>query len=110
MKVLKRLLIAVVAIVALVVVIGLLLPRTRHLERSIEIDAPASVVFAQINGFRHFNDWSPFVAVMPKASYAFEGPEFGVGSKISWVLATMVWLPFSASGSATSQLIFEPTP
>lgn len=87
MKVLKRLLIAAVAIVVLVVVIGLLLPRTRHLERSIEIDAPASVVFAQINGFRHFNDWSPFMAVMPEASYAFEGPDYGVGSKLSWEAA-----------------------
>jgi effector-binding domain-containing protein len=34
---------------------------------------------------RHFNDWSPFVATMPEASYSFEGPDFGVGSTISWV-------------------------
>ncbi len=87
MKVLKRLLIAVVAILVIVVVVGLLLPRTRHLERSVEIAAPVSVVFAQINGLRNFNDWSPFMAVMPDASYDFDGPDFGVGSKISWVVA-----------------------
>ena len=84
MKVLKRLLIAVVAILVIVIVIGLLLPRTRHVERSVEIDAPACVVFSQVNGFHNFNDWSPFMAVMPDASYAFEGPDFGVGSKITW--------------------------
>jgi effector-binding domain-containing protein len=97
MKVLKRLLIAAVAIVVLAIVIGLLLPRTRHLERSIEIDAPASVVFAQINGFRHFNDWSPFMAVMPEASYTFEGPDYGVGSKLSWEVPG----PKPESGSQT---------
>jgi len=84
MKMLKRLLIAVGAILVIAVVIGLLLPRTRHVERSVEIDAPACVVFAQLNGFRTFNDWSPFMAVMPDASYGFEGPDYGVGSKITW--------------------------
>jgi effector-binding domain-containing protein len=48
------------------------------------IDAPPSVVFSQVNGLRHFNDWSPWVAVMPDAEYTFEGPDFGVGSTIRW--------------------------
>lgn len=84
MKVLKRLLIGIVAIFVILVVIGFLLPRTRHVERSVMIDAPACVVFAQVNGFQNFTDWSPFVAIMPGASYSYEGPEFGVGSKITW--------------------------
>lgn len=84
MKTLKRLAIAVVAIIVVILVIGVLLPRTRHVERSVTIDAPVGVVFAQVNGFRHFNDWSPFVAVMPDATYAFEGPDFGVGAKMAW--------------------------
>ena len=84
MKVLKRILIALVVIVVILVVIGFLLPKTRHVERSVVIDAPPCVVFAQVNGFRDFNDWSPFMAVVPDAEYSFEGPDFGVGSKISW--------------------------
>ncbi len=84
MKVLKKLMIGVVAIVVILLVIGFLLPRTRHVERSVIIDAPASVIFAQVNGFQNFNEWSPFVAVMPNASYGFEGPDYGVGSKITW--------------------------
>lgn len=87
MKVLKRLLFGVVAIFVILLVIGFLLPRTRHVERSVAIGAPACVVFAQVNGFRNFNDWSPFVAVMPDASYSFEGPDFGVGAKIRWEAA-----------------------
>ena len=86
MKVLKKILIAIVVIVVLIVVVGFILPKTRHVERSIVIDAPPCVVFAKVNGFRSFNDWSPFVAVMPDAEYEFTGPDFGVGAKIAWTV------------------------
>ena len=97
MKVLKRILIGLVAIFVILLVIGFLLPRTRHTERSVVIDAPACVVFSQVNGFKNFNDWSPWVAVMPDATYTFEGPDFGVGAKISWEVAE----PESEVGSQT---------
>ena len=84
MKALKRIFFVLVALVLIFVVVGFVLPRQRHVERSIFIDAPPSVVFSQVNGFKSFSDWSPFVAVMPDAEYGFEGPEFGVGSKMSW--------------------------
>jgi effector-binding domain-containing protein len=84
MKVLKRIFFVLVALVLIFVIVGFVLPRQRHVDRSIFIDAPPSVVFSQVNGFRNFTDWSPFVAVMPDAEYAYEGPDFGVGSKISW--------------------------
>lgn len=84
MKLLKGLVIALIAVAAAFVVVGFLLPKARHLERSVVIDAPPCVVFARVNGFRHFNDWSPFVAVMPEATYSFEGPDFGVGSSMTW--------------------------
>ncbi len=84
MKTIKRLFFALIAVLVILVVIGFLLPRQRHVERSVFIDAPPSVVFSQVNGLRHFNDWSPWVAVMPDAEYTFEGPDFGVGSKMSW--------------------------
>jgi effector-binding domain-containing protein len=97
MKVLKRILIALVAIVVILVVIGFLLPKTRHVERSVVIDATPCAVFAQVNGLRNFNDWSPFVAVSPDAEYGYEGPDFGVGSKITWNIAG----PEPESGSQT---------
>ena len=97
MKVLKRIFFALVAVILILVVIGFLLPRQRHVERSVFIDAPPSVVFSQVNGFRNFNDWSPWVAVMPDAEYVFEGPDFGVGSKMSWLADE----PRRESGSQT---------
>lgn len=97
MKVIKRLFFALIAVLVILVVIGFLLPRQRHVERSIFIDAPPSVVFSQVNSYRHFNDWSPWVALMPDAEYTFEGPEFGVGSKMSWSATE----PRPESGSQT---------
>ncbi|MFV2072952.1 MAG: SRPBCC family protein, partial [Thermoanaerobaculales bacterium] len=84
MKTLKKTLISILLLVALVVVIGFFLPRTGHVERSITIDAPPCVVFATVNGLQSFNDWSPFVALNPGAEYSYEGPGFGVGAKMSW--------------------------
>lgn len=86
MKVLKKIFIGMVALLVIIIVIGFILPGSRQVERSVVIDAPACVVFAKINGLRHFNDWSPFVAVMPDATYSFEGPDFGVGSAMKWEL------------------------
>lgn len=97
MKVLKRIFFVFVALVLIFVVVGFILPRQRHVERSIFIDAPPSVVFSQVYGLRNFNDWSPFVAVMPDAEYSYEGPDFGVGSKMSWAVTG----PRPESGSQT---------
>lgn len=97
MKILKKILIALVVVVILAVVIGFLLPSAERVERSTVIDAPPPVVFAQVNGHRHFNQWSPYVAVMPDAEYEWSGPDFGVGSTISWTTPG----PKAASGSRT---------
>lgn len=81
---LKKLLIVVVLIVILFFVIGLFLPSTAHVERSTQIQAPKSLIFAAVNGYRNFNQWSPWSDRDPNAEYAFEGADLGVGAKMSW--------------------------
>jgi effector-binding domain-containing protein len=76
--------IAAAAVVGLFVVVGFLLPRTAHVERAIVIDAPPATVFTVLNGFRQFNKWSPWAGIDPAATTTYEGPEFGVGAKMSW--------------------------
>jgi effector-binding domain-containing protein/carbon monoxide dehydrogenase subunit G len=83
--VLKRLALAVVVLCVLLAVIGMLLPRQVHVERSIVIDAPRATVYSLLDGFKQFNKWSPWAALDPNAKYTREGPEFGVGAKQSWV-------------------------
>jgi len=84
MRILKRLIYGLVLLVILLAVFGLLLPDSAHMERSIAIKAPADKVFARVNDLRAFNDWSPWHGIDPKTEYHFEGPDSGVGAKVTW--------------------------
>ena len=55
-----------------------------QVSRSITIDRPANKVFKAVNSMHHFNKWSPWAQLDPEAKYQYDGPEFGVGSKMSW--------------------------
>ena len=84
----KKLLKGIVWILAAVVVIfiggGYLLPDEVSLQRQVAINAPPEKVFALVSGYKRFNEWSPWAELDPKAVYTFEGPESGVGAKMSW--------------------------
>jgi uncharacterized protein YndB with AHSA1/START domain len=84
MKILKKIVIGVVALLALLVLIGFMLPAKTHVARSVVINAPAETVFTLINNFHEFNRWSPWAQRDPETRYQFEGPESGVGAKMSW--------------------------
>jgi hypothetical protein len=68
----------------LLAVIGLLLPSSAQVERSTLIDAPASAIFPHLNSMRAFHAWSPWSDIDPDTQYGFEGPDQGVGSRMSW--------------------------
>ncbi len=84
MKVLKILVVIVVLLIAGVFAYGLTLPNTSHMVRSATIDAPACTVYAQLDNYRNFNLWSPWLQYDPNAQYVIEGPARGVGAKQSW--------------------------
>lgn len=102
MKVLKWLLLTVVALAILIAGGGLLLPSHSHLERSALIERPAEDVFVALNSFARFNEWSPWFEMDPKAAYTYGGPESGVGAKLAWV--------GDSSVGSGSQEIIESTP
>lgn len=87
MKVLKYLVLGLLALVVLAVGVSFFLPDKAHVERSIVIDRPPSVVYAMLNGFKRFNEWSPWAALDPSAKYEYSGPETGVGAKMAWTSA-----------------------
>ncbi|HEV8374675.1 MAG TPA: SRPBCC family protein [Candidatus Polarisedimenticolia bacterium] len=84
MRVLKRILIGLVVLVALLAGVGMMLPQKVHVERSATIAAPPATVFTVLNGFVQFNKWSPWFDLDPKAQYTYEGPARGVGARMSW--------------------------
>lgn len=84
MKFIKYLLICLVSLAVLLGAAGLFLPDSAHVERSITINAPASEVFPLVNNMKRFNEWSPWAAIDPNASYEYSGPDAGPGATMSW--------------------------
>lgn len=80
----KKILLIVVAVLVVIAIIGFLLPRNVHVERSITVDRPASLVYAAINSFQLFPKWSPWQDLDPKMQQSMEGPREGVGAKLVW--------------------------
>lgn len=75
----------VLFLLAAFVATGYLLPKQVHIERSITVDRPASMMFELLNSYRHFNDWSPWTGRDPNAEFVISGPESGVGARMSWI-------------------------
>ena len=81
---LKKLSFAILLLLTAIVAGGLFLPHQFHVERSITVDRPASVVFTLLNNFQAFNEWSPWAARDPEATYEYSGPQSGPGARMSW--------------------------
>lgn len=75
---------ALLAIVFALVVIVLMRPDEFHVERSLAMDAPREKIFAQVNDFHKWDDWSPWAKIDKNAKLSFEGPESGPGAVFKW--------------------------
>jgi hypothetical protein len=83
-NIVRRLFYIVLALVGLCLVAGLFLPNSAHVERSIATSASPATVYGIVNGFKRFNEWSPWFELDPQAKYTYAGPESGVGAKMAW--------------------------
>lgn len=81
---LKKILIALAAIIAIIVIVVAMQPSEFRVERSTTIAAPVSTVFAQVNDLHKWDAWSPWAKLDPNAKISFEGPESGAGSILHW--------------------------
>lgn len=80
---LKKLLVGVVVVIAVLLVVVQTRPGTYHVERTTVIAAPAEAVFGTINDFHTFPQWSPWQHLDPNMKVTVEG-EPGVGQKYHW--------------------------
>jgi hypothetical protein len=81
---LKKILIGLVAIVAVFAVVVALQPSEYRVARSTTVSAPAPDVFAQVNDFHNWDAWSPWAKLDPAAKATFEGPPAGQGAVFAW--------------------------
>ena len=80
----KKILIGLIALLVVLAVVGLILPRHVLVKRSVTINRPASLVYATINSFLLFPKWSPWQDLDPNMTQTTEGPRDGVGAKLIW--------------------------
>lgn len=84
MRLIRRILIGLVAVVALLAVIGMFLPRMVQVERDVVISAPPDAVFVHVNSLQAFAEWSPWSGIDPDMVVNYSGPEVGVGNVMEW--------------------------
>jgi hypothetical protein len=129
MKIFKGLLYAISLLLVVLLAAGLLLPNSAHVVRSVNTAASPDTVYAIVNGFARFNEWSPWADLDPKTRYSYSGPATGVGAKMAWasekpdvgsgsqeILAVdpgrrvTTRLVFGDQGAATSTMDIAPAP
>ena len=88
MKALKKIVYGLIIIVVALAAIGLVaLPRESKVERSLVIQAPAEVIFDQVNDLKKNEAWSPWKDPTMKVSYG--AVTEGKGAQSSWTSKKM---------------------
>jgi len=75
------------AILILLVALGLYVsaqPPEMLISRSLLIPVPASQVFAQVNDFKNWANWSPWTRLDPNQKIEFSGAANGEGAVMTW--------------------------
>lgn len=81
---LKKILIVVVVLVAGICGFALTKPDSFRVERKATIQAPPDKVFALINDFHHWPQWSPWEKLDPAMQRTHSGAPAGAGAVYAW--------------------------
>lgn len=81
---LKKLMLAVAALVALFLAYVAWLPADGRIERTATLAATPAALFAHVNDFHKWQAWSPWAKLDASAKATYEGPETGVGAAFAW--------------------------
>jgi hypothetical protein len=84
MAILLYILLAIVAVIVLLLIVAALQPTDFRYVRTTTIDAPPAAVFAEVNDFHRWDDWSPWAKLDPNSKTEFSGPSSGEGAGFRW--------------------------
>ncbi|HOV12546.1 MAG TPA: GyrI-like domain-containing protein [Bacteroidales bacterium] len=84
MKILKKIIIALLVIIALILLVLLFMPSKRHMEESINIKGPAKNIYEQVITMKKWEKWMPFSEEDPEMKIFYEGAPKGVGAIMKW--------------------------
>jgi len=83
-KILLLALVVIVLGVGIFAVVVAMQPSHYRVERSATMNAPAQVVFNQVNDFHKWDAWSPWAKLDPNMKTSFEGAPAGTGAIYNW--------------------------
>ncbi len=84
MNLLKKLLMGVLGLVALLFLGGLLLSSDFHVSRSVVVQAPADKVYGLVADPRQWKAWSVWNQRDPAMQITYSGPSMGAGAAWAW--------------------------
>jgi len=85
MKLLKKILLVLLTLIALLLVIAVFLPSHYHVQRNITIRAKPEAIYPWISNLKKWPDWSAWTKEKdPTLTYAYEGAAEGTGAISKW--------------------------
>ncbi len=84
MKSLLKILYFLLFLVIVVLLAGLVLPKTSHIESSISINASPAIVFEQVNILKNWESWSPWYENDSSVIISYNDVSSGKGASYSW--------------------------
>ncbi|WP_137937512.1 SRPBCC family protein [Chitinivorax sp. B] len=88
MALLKTMLLMLIGMIVLLLLGSMLIPSQYHVQRSLEINAPAERVFSLLNAPKEWKHWTVWNQRDPAMLITYTGPESGVGAKWAWISRT----------------------
>ncbi|BCT91301.1 polyketide cyclase [Lysobacter helvus] len=79
-----EILISLAIVAVLFLVVGLVLPSSRHVTESIETNRKMTIVRDTLNSPKRLKDWNVLALRDPRMQWTFSGPETGVGATASY--------------------------
>lgn len=76
--------VALIIVAVVGVVVGVIMPGSGHVERSLVVSKDLRQVYDVLANFRTFPDYGVLRAYDPKTKYTLSGNAYGPGSEISW--------------------------
>ncbi|EZH75966.1 polyketide cyclase [Aquimarina atlantica] len=84
MKILKKIGIVLIAIIAIILIAAVFVSKEVVYEKSVSIDAPIEVVWENVNSLADLDKWNPWNDYDPNMKKEFTGTDGTIGATTSW--------------------------
>lgn len=84
MKLFKKLLLGVLALLGIIVIAMFAVGKHYHFETSMVINAPIEKVYAQASSSKKFNEWNPWMDLDANINLSYKGAQGTVGDEYCW--------------------------